>query len=1002
MAITIDLSILGNGTYTIEDDGIPGNGTSVVRDPFGNIVTTFAHPADALTILSRPGQNININIIDSLTTANFTIGNIDNAFASQRPDNVQIGGVLTSGAVVLTANQAVTEWGGDGATDIVAGSLLVRAGTGIGTGGNFIETQVSALEAESTTGGIAFSNINDVVLNVASAQGNLLRGLRTESGNVTLINQGSILLSDNDGVASVHSGGHLSLMAIGSSADISSNVDRDALMAVGNLTLSAGRDVLFGTVGADFDNDVRAGGSVTITAGRDFHIDGFSDMAADDQGLASNGGISITAGRDILIEDDNGADASVGITASGSTGAVVLTTGLGGTLSLAANSSTAILGRLGGVVINADRVLIDSDSGIAVSGTGSVTVRGASAGRLIQLGSVTDGVFALELSDAELDRIVASSVTVGGANAGQVSVVGAITHSNPALVIESGADVLVQADITATAGLTLRAAEDVVQASTSSITAGDLNIFVDAPDTDGPGGSNVLSGLFSVTNGTVHGGSDADTLRGADTVDLTVHGFGGTDTLISTGEGHYFGDEGGDTIFAGLSTGLVPEVLDGGAGIDTLDTRSFSGNYTINLGTGATNFVYESFVNFENLITGGGNDTISGSSAENNIQSGTGDDTINGGAGADTMTGGAGNDFYFVDNGGDVATEASGEGTDHLFSSVNYVLAAGQHIEFLRTTSIAGTDAINLTGNELANTLLGNNGANVLNGGEGIDTLTGFLGNDFYFVDNAADVVQEASGEGTDQVFSSVSYTLAAGQHIETLRTTNIAGADAINLAGNALANTLLGNAGANTLNGGGGADTLQGLGGNDLYYVDAAGDVVQEAAGAGTDQVFTSVSYALGAGQHVETLRTTSIAGTTAINLTGNALANTLLGNNGANALNGDGGADTLQGFAGNDTFGFTTALGAGNVDAIVDYTVADDAIQIDNAVFTGLAAGALAASAFRTGAAAADADDRIIYNSATGALLFDADGNGAGAAVQFATLSAGLAMTAGEFTVI
>jgi serralysin len=80
----------------------------------------------------------------------------------------------------------------------------------------------------------------------------------------------------------------------------------------------------------------------------------------------------------------------------------------------------------------------------------------------------------------------------------------------------------------------------------------------------------------------------------------------------------------------------------------------------------------------------------------------------------------------------------------------------------------------------------------------------------------------------------------------------------------------------------------------------------------------------------------------------------------------------------------------------------VADDTVQLDNAVFTGLAAGALAAGAFRTGAAAADADDRIIYNSATGALLFDADGNGAGAAVQFATLSAGLAMAAGEFTVI
>ena len=77
------------------------------------------------------------------------------------------------------------------------------------------------------------------------------------------------------------------------------------------------------------------------------------------------------------------------------------------------------------------------------------------------------------------------------------------------------------------------------------------------------------------------------------------------------------------------------------------------------------------------------------------------------------------------------------------------------------------------------------------------------------------------------------------------------------------------------------------------------------------------------------------------------------------------------------------------------------DDTIQLDDALFAGVTAANLS-SVIVFGAAALDANDRIIYNSATGALYYDADGSGAGAAIQFAQLDAGVALTISDFAVI
>ncbi|SFE19455.1 DUF4347 domain-containing protein [Nitrosomonas sp. Nm166] len=224
------------------------------------------------------------------------------------------------------------------------------------------------------------------------------------------------------------------------------------------------------------------------------------------------------------------------------------------------------------------------------------------------------------------------------------------------------------------------------------------------------------------------------------------------------------------------------------------------------------------------------------------------------------------------------------------------------------------------------------------------------------------------------------------------------------NLKGNAQNNVLDGGAGNDKLAGGAGADTLAGGSGNDVFTVNSVGDVVIEFLNEGIDKINSNVTYTLP--EHVENL---TLTGSLAINGTGNDLANRINGNAadnqlnggvGNDTLNGGAGTNTLTGGAGKDNFRFTTT---GHTDMITDFNVIDDTIQLENAVFTSLTTtGKLAADQFRVNTQALDANDFIIYNDATGALWYDADGNGAGAAAQIATMGTGLNMTNADIVVI
>lgn len=127
-----------------------------------------------------------------------------------------------------------------------------------------------------------------------------------------------------------------------------------------------------------------------------------------------------------------------------------------------------------------------------------------------------------------------------------------------------------------------------------------------------------------------------------------------------------------------------------------------------------------------------------------------------------------------------------------------------------------------------------------------------------------------------------------------------------------------------------------------------------------------------------------------------GNNSGTTINANSGNDILIGNGGSDTLNGGNGNDIFVFSTALnGQSNVDTIQDFdanpTGGQDMIYLDRSIFTALSAGTLSAAEFvaNTSGNATNASQHIIFETDTGALFYDADGNGAGAKVQFATLT-------------
>src|SRR5262245_60585763 len=373
-------------------------------------------------------------------------------------------------------------------TDVTVARLAMSAGTGIGITGasTGIDTDVALIEARTFSGGMNIGNVGAVVVGgVTSGLAGLSVG---DSGDLRLTAGGTIELAET--VSGGTSSGNVFLTANGAGADVTGQVDVDAILAPsGSITVAAGQDIRFGASGlSGQDSDVLAKGSITLSAGRDIVLDGSAQVVSDIVNTGSGGSVTATAGRNI---DVGGSFAGI-IAAGDGGGNVTLTTGVDGVLTVSGiGFNPNVSSQSGDVIVNADRIAIANISTIAAAH--SVTLQPVSSAWGVNLGSATDvAAGTLELSDAELDRVFAPTLRVGStAAAGNLTVSSAITADDyDTLSLRTGGAIIdgaagIAADITVT-NLALRAGAgighadfldvDVSNLAFSNSVIGDVNL----------------------------------------------------------------------------------------------------------------------------------------------------------------------------------------------------------------------------------------------------------------------------------------------------------------------------------------------------------------------------------------------------------------------------------------------------------------------------------------------------------------------------------------------
>src|SRR5450631_3160766 len=861
-----DTIIAGAGNDTvvyrgaeISIDGGTGSNTLAL----GTVVTVDLANADQTT-----GDTVNVTSFQNVDASALTTG-------------VSITG--SSGVNILTGGSGADTIDGGGGADVINGGAgddqIIYRGT----------------EASISGGG----DTNTLVM-LAQANINLANADQT-SGDTTSVS--NFLNVDASQLTSAQS------------------ISMTGSAGVNILTGGAGNDTIDGGGGADilFGG---AGDDAIVYRGTENSIDGgtgINTLVLDAAATVNLGNGDQTTGDGTAVSNFLNVNASaltVGVDIIGSAAANAITGGAGDDVIDGAGGADAIAAGAGNdsVTYRGTETSIDGGSGsdtlvLAASG-GVTTVDFAVAASADQ--TIGDAVNVTRFENLDASAL-ATSLNVIGSTTANTIVTGAgndtVAYHGTESSIDGGTGsntlaLLDATDINLT-HVDQSVGDSVLVSNFQNVDASALGAGQDV-SIIGSAGANILTG-----------GAGADTINGSGGADVVSAGAG--DDNVS-----YWGTE----ISIDGGTGNNTLLLRAAAVVDLANADQTTGDST----------AVANFQNVDGSLLSTGS-TITGSAGANIITGGAGNDIIDGGGGADIIDAGAGNDTVFV-HGNEVSIDG-GVGNDTLVlpgsssvTAVNFAVAAGLDqtagdtatvTDFESLDASAMTTALTVTGSLLANTITTGSGNDIIHGGGGGDIIIAGAGNDAVDYWGTETSIDGGTGSNTLVLRASATVDLTAADQTTGDSTTvsNFSNVDAsavstgVSILGGAGTNIITGGAGADTIDGGGGADIISAGAGNDTVTLRGAEALVDGGAGSDTLVIsagtsVTGVNFAVATGADQTTGDAVSVRNfenldaspvTTALAVTGSAVANTITTGSGDDSIDGGGGADVVTAGAGDDT---------------------------------------------------------------------------------------------------